>query len=250
MRIFDDGMGCRIAYDVYGTHGETVILMHGGFGTGHSHFANEIPLLAHHHIVYVVDFPGYGQSAPPSRRYGVDFYQRDAHDMLTFIRGLHLGPVHLVGFSDGGEVAMLMAIAAPDLIKSIVQWGACGKIPDSVTIDHWLPVSAWGPEMASLRDDIIRLHGEAQLVSMVEGYYHALKAINARGGDIALSHVHHIQCHVTIIHGDADGFAPTALVRDLATRIPSCALHVIPDADHFVQHDAPAELHHLLMSVL
>ena len=67
MRIFDTGMGCRIAYDVYGTHGETVILMHGGFGTGHSHFANEIPLLAHHHIVYVVDFPGYGQSAPPSR---------------------------------------------------------------------------------------------------------------------------------------------------------------------------------------
>lgn len=251
MQSFECAQGRRIAYDVYGRTGDTIILLHGGFGTGHSHFRNEITLLAVTHVVYVIDFPGYGKSAPPHRTYGADFYQRDAADLIAFMRGLGLGASHLVGFSDGGEVAMLVALDAPELVKSIVMWGACGQIPDTVAgITHWIPVSAWGVEMTTLRNDIVSLHGEAQLVTMVEGYVQALLDINARGGDIAGSRAHHIQCPVTIIHGDADSFAPTTIIRELAARIPQCSLHIFPGVDHFVQHEAQSELHQLLLQVL
>lgn len=253
MQIFTDGHGCRIAYAVYGSRGDTVVLLHGGFGTGHTHFANEIPLLAEHHIVYVLDFPGYGQSAPPNRTYGVDFYQRDAADIITFIRALKVGSVHLVGFSDGGEVAMLIAIEAPELVKSIVQWGACGQIPDTGTgsgLDNLVPVSAWGPEMDELRTQIVTRHGEAQLVSMVEGYVAALIAIRTRGGDIALSQAHRIQCPVVIIHGERDAYVSTEVIHLLAARIPRCTVHLYPDAGHFVQDDAPTQLHSIMEEAL
>ena len=110
--------GVRIAYAQFGTHGAPVVLLHGFTGTGVGHFPHEIPILAQTHVVYAPDLPGYGQSAPPHRVFGVDFYQRDAHHMIAFIRALNVGPVHLIGFSDGAEVALMIAALAPDIVQS------------------------------------------------------------------------------------------------------------------------------------
>jgi len=51
-----------------------------------------------------------------------DNYTMTQHveDLAEFIRGLNLGPVHLVGGSYGGRMAGLLALRNPELIRSLV----------------------------------------------------------------------------------------------------------------------------------
>ena len=52
--------GIDMYYEVYG-EGEPVLLLHGGLGNG-TYFANQIPALAKHHQLIVVDSRGHGRS--------------------------------------------------------------------------------------------------------------------------------------------------------------------------------------------
>src|SRR5262249_46003366 len=42
-----------------------------------------------------------------------------AADLVAFLRQLHPGPVHLVGLSSGGRLVTLVALAHPDLVRSL-----------------------------------------------------------------------------------------------------------------------------------
>ncbi len=237
--------GTRIAYATFGTRGEPVVLLHGFTGTGTGHFPNEIPILEQSHVVYAPDLPGYGSSAPPNRVFGVDFYQRDAQHMLEFIRALDVGPVHIIGFSDGAEIALLIAARAPELVKSAFVWGVCGRMtPEMVNGVHkWLPVAEWGEDKAAWKDEIIAFHGEAQFVPMIEGWVAAADAILARGGDILFGVAKQIRCPVTIVHGSNDFGNPIPVVSALAAIIPNCRFHLLDGIGHDIQFEAPAQLH-------
>ena len=244
--------GVRIAYDVFGDSGEPVVLLHGFTGTGVGHFPNEIPMLQKNHEVYAPDLPGYGQSAPPNRVFGVDFYQRDTQHMIAFVRALNIGPVHLIGFSDGAEIALMFAALAPELVKSAFVWGVCGQItPEMVASVHkWLPVSDWGENRAEWKAEIIAFHGEAQFVPMIEGWVAAADAILARGGDILFGVVERIQCPVTIVHGRNDTGNPVPVVTALAALIPHCTFLLLEDIGHDIQFEAPAQLHAIMARTL
>lgn len=244
--------GVRIAYAVFGDHGSPVVLLHGFTGTGVGHFAGEIPILTQNHIVYAPDLPGYGQSAPPYRVFGVDFYQRDAQHMIAFIRALDVGPVHLIGFSDGAEIALLIAAHAPELVRTALVWGVCGRItPEMVSRVHkWLPVEAWGDDRAAWKAEIIAFQGESQFIPMIEGWVAAADAIAARGGDIVFAVASQITCPVTIVHGSRDIGNPIPVVRELVACIPNCTLHMFDGIGHDVQSEAPEALHTILSQVL
>lgn len=245
--------GATIAYSECGiTNGPTVLFMHGFTGTAFSHFANEINLLAPHMRIIAPDLRGYGQSAPPHREYGPEFYQRDADDMHALIQHLDLTNVTVIGFSDGAESALLLAATAPQRIARAIVWGVCGQIsPEMVArVQHWLPVDAWGPERDVWKAEIITNHGAAQFKPMIEGWVAAAEAIAARGGDIVHHSAHRIQCPVTIIHGRDDIGNPVAVVEQLAARIPNCTLHMLDNIGHSVQDEAPTELHALLRTIL
>ena len=244
--------GTRIAYETFGTHGEPVVLLHGFTGTGVGHFPHEIPVLAESHIVYAPDLPGYGQSAPPNRVFGVDFYQRDTQHMIAFIRALNVGPVHLIGFSDGAEIALMMAALAPELVQSAFVWGVCGRMtPEMVNgVHQWLPVSDWGEDKAAWKAEIIAFHGEAQFVPMIEGWVAAADAILARGGDILFGVAARIKCPVTIVHGRNDFGNPVPVVTALAALIPNCNFHLLEGVGHDVQFEVPDQLHRLMAETL
>jgi pimeloyl-ACP methyl ester carboxylesterase len=48
-----------------------------------------------------------------------------------------------------------------------------------------------------------------------------------------------IRCPVAILWGEQDGWIPLEDGRELARRIPNAGFHVIPDAKHLLQEDAP-----------
>ncbi|MFM2310230.1 MAG: hypothetical protein RLY87_2352 [Chloroflexota bacterium] len=241
--------GVRIAYCEQGpTDAEPVVFLHGFTGTAASHFAAEMPLLATTMHVYGLDLPGYGASAPPYRIFGADFYERDARDVISFITTLDIGPVHLVGFSDGSEAAVMIAALAPELVRSVLAWGICGQIaPEMVArVRKWLPVDAWGPEKDIWKQEIIDTQGIDQLEPLITGWVDAAERISARGGDILHAIAHRVSAPILIVHGSADVGNPIPVVTALCAKMPNARLVILDNVGHSVQDDAPYELHALM----
>ena len=100
--------------------GDPVILLHGGLGNS-DHWSNQVPaLIDAKHEVIAIDARGEGRSTrtakPPS-------YDQMATDTLAVMDELKLDKVAVVGWSDGGEVALKLAINYPTRIAKLFVFG-------------------------------------------------------------------------------------------------------------------------------
>lgn len=98
--------------------GPALILLHGN-GESSAIFDAAIPLLASRFTVYAIDSRGHGQSSPASEYHYADM----AEDVACFIRLLELESPIIYGFSDGGILALLLAIRHPDMVRAIIASG-------------------------------------------------------------------------------------------------------------------------------
>jgi pimeloyl-ACP methyl ester carboxylesterase len=97
-----------------GVSGVPVVLVH-GFPETWWAFRKLIPLLAASHRVIAVDLPGTGDSTHDDASYDSATAAAALRDLL---RGLDLGPVHLLGQDIGGPTTYRLAATAPDLVRS------------------------------------------------------------------------------------------------------------------------------------
>src|SRR3954470_16960963 len=95
--------GIRIRYEEQGS-GDAVLLLP-GLGGRIEELASVVQGLSPEFRVVAADLPGSGESEPIPRDYSPDYYQEDARTFAQFVNEVIGGPAHLVGFSDGGEVA-------------------------------------------------------------------------------------------------------------------------------------------------
>jgi pimeloyl-ACP methyl ester carboxylesterase len=110
-----DAGGVRTWYAEHGG-GKPLLLLHGAL-TDASEFGATSPALARHFQVVTPERRGHGHTADVD---GPISYDLMAQDTIAFIEELHLGPAHLVGHSDGANVALLVALARPDLVDQLV----------------------------------------------------------------------------------------------------------------------------------
>lgn len=120
----------RMFYEETGT-GQPLILMHGGTGgidamTGWPRLTG--PLARRYHVVSV-EHRGHGRTNNPANSLS---YALIADDMAKFIEVLGLGPAHLAGVSDGAVVGLALAMARPDLLRSLVCIGAHAYVDDQL----------------------------------------------------------------------------------------------------------------------
>ena len=120
--------GVNLYYEIYGT-GEPLLLIHGN-STGIKGWAKQIEYFSKKYQVIAVDCRGRGQS-----ELGKDSltYLQQAHDMYALIRELKIDSVTVVGKSDGGVVALFLAIHHPEVLKQIVAY-ASNASPDSTAM--------------------------------------------------------------------------------------------------------------------
>jgi valacyclovir hydrolase len=247
--VLDDG--ATIAYHDEGA-GPPILLMHGYTGTAAGDMGLLIEELRADHRVIAPDLRGYGASRPPARDFPVDFYQRDADDMAALLDRIAPGPLVAIGFSDGGESALLLAAARPDLVRGVIAIGVCGIISQPMlrSVQGWLPVERWEREHPGWRQDIVESHGADQVAPMIEGWMAATTAIGAAGGDVALEAADKIACPTLVINGDGETGNPPADARRLVERIPAGRIAFVAGSGHSVQRDQPARLIELVRGFL
>jgi len=107
-----------VYYKDYGK-GEPVLLLHGGFGYL-EHWCAQIQELSKSYHVIAMDSRGHGRTTLGDKPMT---YRGMAGDVSSFIEKLGCGPVHLIGWSDGGCISLALALQRPDLVRSIVLVG-------------------------------------------------------------------------------------------------------------------------------
>jgi len=233
----------RIYYEEQGS-GDPVLVLPGFAGSIEEFAALREALVAAGYRVIAADLPGSGRSEPQPRSYTATFYEDDARSFAALLQYLGSGPAHLMGFSDGGDISLLMAALLPDIARSVVTWGAAGVLNDPSgqlrqamynVVDH--PI----PPLQGFRDYLVTTYGEANARAMTQSEVNALgEIIEKNGGDLSLSKATNITCPVLLIAGEHDIFAPPALASQLAARIRTAQVIEAEGAEHNVYADRPA----------
>ena len=231
----------RIYYEEQGS-GAPVLVLPGFAGSIEEFAALREALVAAGYRVIAADLPGSGRSEPQPRAYPATYFEDDARSFAALLQHLAVGPAHLMGFSDGGEISLLMAALMPGVARSVVTWGAAGVLNDPDgrlgeamynVVDH--PI----PPLQEFRDYLIATYGEANARAMTQSLVGALRDIIKDGGDLSFAKAGTITCPVLLIVGEHDFFAPPALASKLAARIRTAEALVAEGAEHNVYGDRP-----------
>jgi pimeloyl-ACP methyl ester carboxylesterase len=106
--------------EISGT-GPPVLFLHGGMSFFDKTFAKQKAYFSEFRTVIGIDQRGHGHSPDNARPFS---YSEMADNTAALIEKLGIGPVDVVGHSDGGNVALLLALHHPQLVRRLVISGA------------------------------------------------------------------------------------------------------------------------------
>jgi valacyclovir hydrolase len=246
---FEHG-GSRIYYEESGS-GESVLLLPGWGGTI-DELAPLRSALEPKFRVIAADVPGSGKSGPQPRDYSASYYHDDAKSFLALLDHLGASPAHLVGFSDGGEYELVMASSSPAAARSLVTWGACGKVEAPAEMFEMMAnlVDAPPPPMAEFSEYLKGAYGVDNARHMTKSASTAWAAISEAGGDVARSRAGNIICPALLITGENDFLASPVLVSDFAGAVPGGEFVEVKGASHAIHHEQPELLWKLIVDWL
>ncbi len=141
--------GAKIHYVSYG-QGEPILLLHGGLSNKLSWFSQIPWLVSSGRRVILIDTRGHGYSTKGHSKLS---YQIFAEDTLQVLDKLGIQRADVVGWSDGGIIALLLGLEAPQRIGKIIAISAnfhpSGVLPETDSTpsvaEHFLlkPITDW-----------------------------------------------------------------------------------------------------------
>ena len=115
--------GMDVHYHDVGS-GDPIVLLHsyGPGTTGWITFHKILPALAQRYRCIVMDLPNFGRTGPVT--YNEPLHNLQARTALALMDKLGIEKAHLVGNSQGGQSAMVVAMKNPERVNKLV-FGAC-----------------------------------------------------------------------------------------------------------------------------
>ena len=114
--------------------GEPILLIP-GLGLDHNYYRFGIPLLSRHLQVLAVDPRGIGRSTKSPPPYTVEAW---ADDFAVMIDTLAFGPIHVLGSSLGGSMALALAQRHPGKLKSLIVVGGFSELDRATELNFRL----------------------------------------------------------------------------------------------------------------
>ncbi|MBA3373607.1 MAG: alpha/beta hydrolase, partial [Euzebyaceae bacterium] len=109
--------GLQVYYEIHGSGGTPLLLLHGGLFNIDLQFGNVLPALAQTRQVIAVDLQGHGRTGDIDRPLTSAYL---ASDVVGLLQHLGAPQVDVFGFSVGGGVALYLAIKHPGLLRKLI----------------------------------------------------------------------------------------------------------------------------------
>ncbi|WP_020472836.1 alpha/beta fold hydrolase [Zavarzinella formosa] len=108
--------GIKMYYETHGG-GRPLVLIHGGGSTITTTFGKILPMLAKSRLVIAVELQAHGHTAD---RNAPESFEQDADDVAELLNQLNIKGADILGFSNGGNTAMQIAIRHPERARKLV----------------------------------------------------------------------------------------------------------------------------------
>jgi pimeloyl-ACP methyl ester carboxylesterase len=226
----------KIYYEAYG-EGEPLLLIHGGTATSQS-WASHLPAFTEHFRVFAPDSRGHGRTDNPT---GELDYRVMADDVATLVDALGLQRPLVLGYSDGGQIALELGIRYPGLARAVVLGGTQFRFSEAYLEDVW---GLWGiaegeevdpaklereqPEWVSYLSEA---HGHVYGPEYWKTYVKQIASLWLTPLNYTPEDLAKIADPVLILVGDRDG-ACTEDAPELFRLLPNAELAVAPGSDH------------------
>ncbi|NDJ63045.1 MAG: alpha/beta hydrolase [Chloroflexi bacterium] len=224
-----------------------LVLIHGGLGDAHMHWASVLAPLAEQYRVVAPDLPGYGGSAP------LPTVTADALVawLHQFITALESGPVVVIGNSIGAWFARLYASAHADQVKALIMVNG-GELPQAPPLLRW---AARTPGIRSVAAAVMgrAMGGRATINDMIYDKRADRAEVYAQGkaagpvfgrliGDLLAGDPptnQKPQVPTLLLWGAEDRVATLSYAKQLKKTLPGAQLQEISEAGHLPQVEAP-----------
>lgn len=212
-------------------HGKkpVVVLLHGGMSSSASLLRTLAPRLEPHFRVTAFDRRGHGATRDTPAPF---HYEDMADEVAAFLE--YLGePAHVVGHSDGGVVALLLARRQPNLLRRVVAAGANYHVEGLRPMTEF---SLEGPDFVRWAEDFGARSpdGVGHARTAVEKALHLFKSEpTLEPADLAV-----IEVPVLVLAGDDDVAHLTHTV-EMYEAIPRAQLAIVPGTSHELFKERP-----------
>jgi pimeloyl-ACP methyl ester carboxylesterase len=217
--------GIKMYCEVYG-EGKPLLMIHGNGGSI-SAFSKTIPYFSKKYKVIAVDSRAHGKSTDP--RDSLSF-EMMADDFSALLDAMHIKKTYVIGWSDGGINALVLAMRHPDKVIKLASTGA-NLWPDSTAI------------IPSLWKDMQKQYGEQKnkvWATAKEKNNWKIFLLDYFQPNIPLSAMRDIKCPSLIICGDHD-LIPVEHTVLIYKNIPKAYLWVLPNSGHPTLREYPDE---------
>jgi pimeloyl-ACP methyl ester carboxylesterase len=167
-------------------------------------------------------------------------YEEMARDTIALIEEMKLGPVHVVGYSDGAIIALRVSCIRPDLVSKVVAIGpnvsVSGLTDDALKWLADVTPDTWSEEAATMHRSLSP-DGPGHWPVFAQKVIDMLR----REPEIPLAELAAIEAPMLIVGADRDMIRQEHLV-EIFRAIPSAQLCIIPGASHELTVEVPALL--------
>ena len=212
--------------------GEALILLHGN-GENCDYFQGQTDEFARFFHVYAIDTRGHGKTPRGNAPFTI---RQFADDLLDFMDAHQIGKAHLLGFSDGGNIAMIFAMKHPDRVNRLILNGAnldAKGVKSSVQI----PIEI-GYRIAKI---FARISQTAKLNAEMLG-------LMVNDPNVLPEELVKIQAKTLVIAGTKD-MIKDEHTRLIAQNIPDAQL-VILEGNHFIANKCPQAFNDAVLKFL
>ena len=261
-----------------------LVLVHGGaceIGMGVDRwYPNVLPLAGRFHV-FAVDEIGHGYSDPPRDGSKLGHTRYRAEHVRAFIEALGVGPVNLLGQSQGGWIVTYITLGRPDLIKKLVLVDSASTSGAGMSAEG-LPYfqNVFQPGTMIPKNDLKSREGVRAYVSefcyrkemINEQMVDRLMKLSDRWNDVYMAHmrdfwaengyekqremytyngqhisesVQNISVPTLVVWGKQSNKGLDEGV-ELYKRIPEAEMHIFDQANHFLWLDRPREFNSLV----
>ncbi|WP_457055171.1 alpha/beta fold hydrolase [Kribbella sp. CWNU-51] len=241
--MYVDARGVRTYYEELGA-GEPVLLLHGGGVTADSWLA-QAPALAERYRVLIPERRGHGRSPDVDGPVTMEIF---AADTVAFIEALELGPVRVIGWSDGGKVGMSLALSRPELVRKLVLIGTELTHAGGTAANQAL----LRPEGLEVLKETFRQQYDP-LSPDGPGHFDVVFDKWARMWDtlpdVVLTDLKALPMPVLLMQGD-DDCVRIEHTAEVARAIPDAQVAVVPGTSHGLPLEKPGLVNSLLLDFL
>lgn len=221
--------------------GEPIVLLHGGLADNSTWAAQFAGLSPRRHVVAP---ERQAQGHTPDRP-GALTYQAMADQTVGFLVALGLGPVDLLGWSDGGMVGTLIAAEQPELVRTLTVTGSgfssAGYVPGAMEDLVALSPGDEDMEMFAAMYALASPDGPEHFPEVWE----KMRTMWAEPFDWT-GQVRQISAPTLIIVGD-DDYVSVEHAQEFSRIVANGQLAVVPGASHLVPMEKPDLFNQLVL---